>query len=318
MRVIIASTGFPDAGPLLRNLLPDDQVDYCAETDVAREAKKADVLIPVMAEVGADVLSGSTLKLVQQWGIGLEGVDLKAAAESGVMVCNVPADAAPGNAISTAELAIFLMMAVSRRFIDTRPSFVNGPWGGPQGQALFGRYALIVGLGKVGRYLAQRLAAFNMTVSAVKANPDANLAQTLGLEKLGGPDNLSDMLMDADYVISTVTANPTTLNLFDHDAFSRMKPGAVFVNVSRGAVMDESALLEALDSGRLSGAGLDVFNEEPTGRKHPLVGHPKVVAMPHVGGSTELADTEVARVIADNIERVRRGEAPLYQAAYGT
>ena len=318
MRVIIASTGFPHAGPLLRSLLPNDDVDYCAETDVAREAKRADVLIPVMAEVGADVLSGSTLKLVQQWGIGLEGVDLKAAAEAGVMVCNVPADAAPGNAISTAEMAVFLMMAVSRRFLETRQTLVNGPWGGPQGQALFGRKALIVGLGKVGRYLAQRLAAFNMTVSATKSSPDDDLARKLGLEKLGGPGDLTDMLSETDYVISTVTANPTTLNLFDRAAFLRMKQGAVFVNVSRGAVMDESALLEALDSGHLAGAGLDVYNDEPIASGHPLVGHPGVVAMPHVGGSTELADTEVARVLAENIERVRRGEDPLYQATYGT
>lgn len=318
MRVIIASGGFPHAGPLLRERLPNDQVDYCAETDVAREAGRADVLIPFMAEVRRDVLSGSSLKLVQQWGIGLEGVDLKAAAESGVLVCNVPADAAPGNAISTAELAVFLMMAVSRRFFETRHSLVHGPWGGPQGQALFGRKALIVGLGKVGRFLAQRLSAFNMSVAAIKARPDSELAQTLGLERLGGPDDLPDMLAEADYVISTVTANPTTIKLFDQGAFIRMKPDAVFVNVSRGAVMDEAALLEALDSGHLAGAGLDVFNEEPIAAGHPLAGHPRVVAMPHVGGSTELADTEVARVIADNIERVRRGQAPMYQATYGT
>jgi phosphoglycerate dehydrogenase-like enzyme len=317
MRIMIAGTDFPDSGRRLREQLPEDEIFHCLIEGLAAEAREADVLIPCMTRIGAEIIEKSSLRLIQQWGVGLEGVDLEAAARAGVPVCNVPADVVPANAEGTAEQALFLMMAVSRRFKLAQKSFQAGPWGFPEGRILFGGTALIVGLGRVGQTLAVKLRALGMKVMATKGNPEPGLAESLGLEMLGGPGDLAELLPLADFVISTVTAAKGTIGLFGRETFGRMKPGAVFVNVSRGIVVDEAALLEALDSGHLGGAGLDVFAGEPVGLENPLTAHEKVVAMPHTGGVTRECFSEIARVVAENIDRVRRREKPLYRANNG-
>lgn len=308
MRILIAGTDFPGIGQTLTELLPEDELIHCPVEDLARAIPGSDVLIPAMARIGADLIVGSGLKLIQQWGVGLEGVDLQAAAREGIPVCNVPS--AQANAFSTAELAIFLMMAAGRRFHAAQESLTRGPWGFPKGVALVNRHALIVGLGRVGQALAVRLKALGMRISAVKNRPEPELAQSLGLDRLGSPADLESMLSHADFVVSTVIATPQTIGLFNRRMFGLMKPGAVFVNVSRGLVVDEAALVDALDSGRLTGAGLDVFAREPVQPDHPLVRHPKVVAMPHVGGITEQGYEEIGAMVAENIHRVRDGRPP--------
>jgi phosphoglycerate dehydrogenase-like enzyme len=315
MRILIGSLNFPSIEPTLRALLPADEIMPCPVESLAAEGRKAQVLIPTMALIGRDIIIGSSLKLIQQWGVGLEGVDLAAAAEAGIAVCNVPAALTPGNALSTAEQALFLMMAAARRFNLCRDHLTKGPWGAPQGQALFGKEALIVGLGAVGRALAERLNGLAMRVSAVKAHPDPALVSELGLIALGGPDDLPAMLGRADFVVSCLTATPQTIGLFGAAAFEAMKPRAIFVNVSRGKVMNEADLLAALESGRLSGAGLDVFASEPVEPDNPLIQHPAVVAMPHTGGVTEQSFAEIGRQVAANIERLRAGQPLLNQAS---
>jgi phosphoglycerate dehydrogenase-like enzyme len=295
-------------------LLPDDDITPCPEERLAIEARSAQVLIPTMALIGPEIIAGSSLQLIQQWGVGLEGVDLEAAAAQGIAVCNVPAYETPGNALSTAEQALFLMMAVARRFNFARSHLTKGTWGAPQGRALWGQEALIVGLGAVGKALAARLSGLSMRVSAVKAHPDPALARELGLAALGGPDELVAMLGRADFVVSCLTATPQTLGLFNAAAFQAMKPGAIFVNVGRGKVVDEADLLAALESGHLGGAGLDVFAKEPVEPDNPLLKHPAVVAMPHTGGVTEQSFAEIGGQVAANIERLRAGQSLKHQA----
>jgi phosphoglycerate dehydrogenase-like enzyme len=307
MRIIIGSLNFPSIKPILGGLLPDDEIFPCPEDRLAAQARSAQVLIPTMALIGREIIIGSSLKLIQQWGVGLEGVDLEAAAKQGVAVCNVPADETPGNALSTAEQALFLMMATARRFNFSRRNLAEGPWGAPQGRALWGQEALIVGLGAVGKALAARLVPLAMRVSAVKAHPDPVLAGELGLKALGGPDDLAKMLGRADFVVSCLTATPHTMGLFNAEAFKAMKPGAIFVNVGRGKVVNEVDLLSALKSGHLGGAGLDVFATEPVAPDNPLLKHPAVVAMPHTGGVTEQSFGEIGGQVAANIERLRQG-----------
>ncbi|MBU0515464.1 MAG: 2-hydroxyacid dehydrogenase, partial [Proteobacteria bacterium] len=274
----------------------------------------AEVLIPEMLAITAEMIAAGNLRLIQQYGVGLEGVDIEAATRAGVPVCNVPGAIAPDNAESTAEHAVFLMMACARKLNECRRTMSQGPWGSPLGRALFGHQALIVGLGQVGRGVARRLRAFGVRVMATKARPDAELARELGLERLGGPDELIEMLGQADFVVSTVTANPATIGIFDQDLFVRMKPGAVFVNVSRGAVVDETALIGAIESGHLGGAGLDVFGAEPPPADHPLFGMERVVVTPHIAGVTEQSHQAIGRVVAENIERLRDGRPLLHQA----
>jgi phosphoglycerate dehydrogenase-like enzyme len=314
MRIIKASHNFPDIIPILKGLLPTDQVRPVGEDELYEACRHAEVLIPTMARIPAKVITGSSLKLIQQWGVGLEGVDIPAATAAGVAVCNVPADQAVANAESTSEHAVFLMMAAARRLGRHAVHFADGPWGAPLGVALHGRRALIVGLGRVGKALARRLTALGMTVSAVKATPDPALAGELGLDELGGPDELMRLLGSADFVVTALTATPATLGLFNAEACAAMKQGAILVNVGRGAVIDEAALLAALDNGHLGGAGLDVFAAEPVDPANPLLAHSKVVATPHVGGVTEQSFAAIGRQVADNITRLKEGRELRFRA----
>ncbi len=314
MNILIPTDAFPSVSQVLGRLLPDDEVWQGPTAEGLTRLGWAEVLIPEMVPITAEIIDAGRFRLIQQYGVGLEGVDLEAATRAGVPVCNVPGAVAPDNAESTAEHAVFLMMACARKLNECRRTMGRGPWGSPLGRALFGHTALIVGLGQVGQGLARRLTALGVRAMAVKARPDEKLARKLGLARLGGPDDLKAMLVEADFVVSTVTANPTTIGMFDRDLFSRMKPGAVFVNVSRGGVVDEAALIEAIQSGRLAGAGLDVFRQEPPPADHPLFSLETVVATPHVAGVTEQSHEAIGRVVADNISRLR-GRRPLqYQA----
>ncbi|MCF8065565.1 MAG: hypothetical protein K9K36_09995, partial [Desulfarculaceae bacterium] len=271
MRIIVASLNFPAVARTLARNLPDDEIVPTPEERLHEACRSAQVVVPTMARIPAEVITGSGLKLIHQWGVGLEGVDIAAATADGIPVCNVPADQAAENAESTSEHAVFLMMAVARRFNQFQDQFSSGPWGAPLGMSLFGRRALIVGLGRVGQALARRLVNLGMEVSAVKAHPDPQLAQRLGLAELAGPDQLHRLLGQAHFVAATLTATPSTLGMFDQKALAAMRPGAFLVNVGRGTVVDEAALKTALDSGHLGGAGLDVFASEPPGPEHPLV-----------------------------------------------
>ncbi len=314
MRIIKASHNFPDSILTLGRLLPDDQIAAVGEDELLDACRSAEVLIPTMARIPAEVITGSKLKLIQQWGVGLEGVDIPAATAEGIAVCNVPADQAVANAESTSEHAVFLMMAAARRLGEHAEHLAHGPWGAPLGLALYGRSALIVGLGRVGKALAGRLKALGMRVSAVKATPAPGLAGELGLAELGGPDDLKRLLGEADFVAAALTATPATLGLFNAEVFAAMKPGAILVNVGRGGVIDEAALLAALDSGHLGGAGLDVFAAEPVDPANPLLAHPRVVATPHVGGVTQQSFAEIGRQVADNITRLKEGRELKFRA----
>ena len=253
MRIVVASLNFPNIPRTLSLLLPEDEVYPCSEANLEEEIRQADVLVPTMARVGAEILGGSGLKLIHQWGVGLEGVDIDSATARGIAVCNVPAEAAPANAESTAEHALFLMMAAARQFHLTQRALRQGPWGVPEGQALFGRKALIVGLGRVGSALARRLIALGMEVMGIKAHPDKDSSGRPETMTVYGPDAFREKLGEADFVVSTLPVNEQTRGLYDRNAFSAMKCGAVFVNVGRGGVVVENDLLASLDDDHLSG-----------------------------------------------------------------
>ena len=185
-------------------------------------------------------------------------------------MCNVPADQT-ANADSTAEHAIFLMLGVSRRIHDCLSSFREGSWGYPTGEALCGKTALIIGLGKVGRALASKLKGLGMKVEAIKKSPAPDLARDLGLAALGRPADLVNMASQADFVISAALLTDETRGICNKALFQCMKPQACLINVSRGPVVNESDLIEALEQGTIAGAGLDVFTREPLDPSSPLL-----------------------------------------------
>jgi phosphoglycerate dehydrogenase-like enzyme len=245
-----------------------------------------------MARITAAVMDAAPfLKLIVQFGAGLEGVDRSAAEARGIPVRNVPG----ANAQAVAELAAFLMLALARGLPQHRRSFAASLVGDPAGTELRGKTLGVVGLGASGQALAGIARGFGMDVIAVRRTP----APHPDASWVGGPGDLNELLARADYVSLHVPASAETRGLIDAARLARMKPSAYLVNVSRGALVDREALLDALRQRRIAGAGLDVYWEEPPQPGDPLFTLDNVVATPHVGGVTEEALARIAdRVVA--------------------
>lgn len=311
MRILFCSKSFPAAHERLPKLLPEDRIDFCEAGDVARYAAEADVLVPIISPITEEIIAGGRFGLIHQFGVGLEVVDIEAATRHGVMVARVPS-AESGNAGSVAEHALMLMIMLSRRMDEAKTCFAESRFGQPIGQALLGKTVCIVGLGGLGRELAKRLTPFKMTITAVddrpdREVPDANITAIRLLPELG------DAVAEADYVVLCINYTPERRHLFGREVISRMKPGAFLINVARGGLLDQDALLAALRENRVAGAGLDVFWDEPVDPNHPLFKE-NVIATPHIAGVTDASYNGIAQAFARNIERYRKGERPLYLA----
>jgi phosphoglycerate dehydrogenase-like enzyme len=315
MKILICADMFPAMVETVTRLLPEDEVRVCLQKEVASQAPWAEVLIPAMTRLTPKIIqSAPDLKLIQQFGVGLEGVDLQAAAAGGIPVANVPGDQAPIHAECTAEGGVFLMMACARKYNSCQQTLARGEWGRPSGEALINRTALIIGLGAVGQALSARLVPLGMRVSATDIQARSDMAEKLSLDRVEEPSKLYDMLPGADFVISTVTLTPATQGLFNRTVFERMKPTAFVVNISRGPIVNEEDLLAALNEGQIAGAALDVLNQEPPPKDHPLVNHEKVVVTPHTAGITRQSFDALGRCVADNVERLKKGD-PLLNLA---
>jgi phosphoglycerate dehydrogenase-like enzyme len=290
----------------LRAELPEDEVLECSPEEVQDVARRVEVIVPIVARVGEDALASPCLRLVQQFGAGLDVVDIDSASRHGVYVANVPSGET-ANADSVAELAVLLMIALARRWSRAQESLRARRIGVPIGTTLKGKTVAIVGFGGIGRALARRLRAFSVRIVAISRHGPrgAEAEADLHLPASG----LHAALEQADFVVVATPLQAETRGLIGRDAFAHMKRGAFLVNIARGAVVDREALLEALRSGKLGGAGLDVFWEEPPDPADPLFSY-EVVATPHVGGATDTSLQDIAREVAANVNRLRRGEAP--------
>jgi D-3-phosphoglycerate dehydrogenase len=235
--------------------------------------------------------------VVGRAGIGVDNVDLEAATERGVVVMNTPR----GNATTTAELAIALLLSLARHIPRADRAVRAGKWKmkGLVGTEVFGKTLGVVGLGRIGRLVAERGRGLGMRVVAY----DPYLAAGEGQAPVGGAElvELDALLARADFVTVHVPLNESTRNLISWEALARMKPGARLIQASRGGVVDEEAVLDALTSGKLAGAAFDVLVEEPPPRDHPLLAREDVIVTPHLGASSEEAQLRVALDIAEQI-----------------
>jgi phosphoglycerate dehydrogenase-like enzyme len=311
VKVLFCGEWFPDSPELMARLMPEDRFMNCPVDRVKDKGMDVDVLVPLMHRLEPELISGTRARLIQQFGVGLEGVDIPLATSRGIMVCNVPADVTR-NAESTAEHALFLMMGLARRIHRCFRSFREHAWGAPEGEALLGGRALIVGLGRVGGSLASKLSALGMEVEAIRRSPAASTGKDLDLKRIGGPSDLLEMAGRADFVISTVILTDQTKNIFNEALFDVMKPSAFVVNVSRGSVINLDDLMKALESGSIAGGGLDVFPTEPLDPDSPLLSMDNVLATPHIGGVTRQSYEDMGRVVQENLQRFKEGRSPLY------
>lgn len=307
--VVVAGTGFTAVRQHMLQALPGVRFDMIDVATLGRGGVAADVLIPAMSRIDGELMDRIRgLRLIQQWGAGLEGVDIPAATARRIAVANVPS-AGTGNAESVAEWCVMAAIAVSRRLPLAEQTLRGGKvWGGPMGRALLGRTAGIVGMGGIGQALAMRLRPFGMRMLGIKRNPEPGLAERLGMEWIGGPERLPDLLRQSDYLFLCVPLREETRTLIDEARLALLPPQACIVNAARGGLISQAALLKALEEGRLIGAGLDVFEHEPLAIDSPLLGRPDVVATAHIAGVTDVSYRGIAERVAANVRRLLAGE----------
>ena len=311
MRVGLCVRGFTRILEILQEVLPKDEVFECSRSEVIDVAGEVDVLIPTVAPIPATAFAEPRLKLVQQYGVGLDSVDIPAATRAGVLVANIPS-AGTGNAESVAELAIAHMLMLSRHLPIAFERFREKRVGSPLGGCLWERTIVILGFGGIGQEIARRLAGFGTKIIAVSRHgPDGarNRDASIHVDEHVGTDRLGDAVAEADYLVVAAPASPENIGLVGEAVFQRIKRGAYIVNIARGPVIDYDALLAALRDGRVAGAGIDVFWNEPFDPDDPLLKE-NVIPTPHVGGSTERSLVGIGRAVAANIEQLRRGEIP--------
>jgi phosphoglycerate dehydrogenase-like enzyme len=289
--------------------LPGWEIACCSPGKVADHLDGVDVICPLGARIGAQVISSGSFGLVHQFGVGLDGVDIATATQLGVLVARVPGDVG-GNADSCAELAVLHLLALFRRLDESRAALAERRPNRPVGRSLLDATVLIVGLGAIGTALARRLAPFGPRLLGVRARPE--LGGPAGVQLVAGPDQLPDLLAQADAVMCCAVLHNGNAGMFGPAEFAAMRPGAVFVNVARGGLVDEAALLAALESGQVGAAGLDVFSQEPADPHSPLIQHPNVIATPHVGWHTGFMFRQTGEAFAANLMRYSSGEQPLW------
>lgn len=240
------------------------------------------------------------LRVIGRPGVGVDNVDLKAATRHGVVVMNSPM----GNMVSTAELAMALLLAVARNVAQADASMKAGKWDRKSfaGVELHGKRIGVIGFGRIGREVAARCKAFGMDPVAYDPFVAAGVAEAVGVPLLP----LDELLAVSDYLTLHTTLTPETRYLLGKESLAKVKPGVRIVNAARGELIDPEALIEALDSGRVAGAGLDVYVEEPP-KDWRLAQHPKVVATPHVGAQTVEAQERVGTSIAIQVRDFLKG-----------
>ena len=253
------------------------------------------VLVRSATKMDAEAIAAApNLKIIARAGVGLDNVDVPAATAAGVLVVNAPTS----NIVSAAELAVSLLLAVARNVVPANLALKNGQWKRSQfgGVELQGKTVGIIGMGKIGMLVAQRLAGFDMKFVAY--DPYVTTAPS------GGPEikmvSLDELLVASDFVTIHIPKTQETAGLIDSAALAKMKSTAFVINAARGGVLDEDALFDALKSGTIAGAGLDVYATEPC-TDSPLFALDNVVATPHLGASTEEAQEKAGVAVAESV-----------------
>ncbi len=265
------------------------------------------LIVRNQTQVTRDLLQAAKkLVVIGRAGVGLDNIDVAAATDAGILITSTPDQ----NAISVAELAIGLMLALGRMIPAASADTRLGNWNRQQftGTEMYGKFFGIVGAGKIGFLTARRAQAFGMKILAYDPylSRDNVLLSDLNAELV----SLDDLLSRADVVSCHLPATPQTVNLFDADAFARMKSTAIFINTSRGEVVAETDLLDALQSKKIAGAALDVRATEPP-QAGDLESMPNLILTPHIAAFTHDAQSRVTRAICEDVGRVLDGQSPM-------
>jgi len=254
------------------------------------------IIVRSETQITADVLAAAKkVKIVGRAGVGVDNIDVAAASRQGVVVVNVPG----GNTISAAEHTMALLLALSRNVPQANASVKAGEWKRAQftGTELQGKTLGLIGLGRIGREVAKRAQSFGVRVIGHDPYASEEYAKTFNITLT----TLDEIYAQADYISVHVPLNETTKHLFNSKTLARLRPGVRLINCARGGIIDETALAEAIKSGHVKGAALDVFEQEPPAKDNPILALSNVIVTPHLGASTEEAQVKVAQELAETL-----------------
>ena len=306
-RRVLVSDRLAESGLNILREQPDLQIDVntgLTEAELlAAIPNYHALLVRSRTQVTAEVIdAGSNLIVVGRAGVGTDNIDLNAATRRGIIVMNCPA----GNTIAAAEHTVTMMMAISRNVASANASMRSGTWDRTSfvGYELYGKTLGVIGLGRVGSEVVRRARAFGMTPIGLDPYISTAAAERLGVEIV----SLEEVLARADYLSLHMPLTRESYHSIGAAQLAKMKPGAFLINCARGGIIDEGALYEALTDGKIRGAALDVFEEEPP-NDWRLIDLPNVLATPHLGGSTQEAQDNVSIEIASQTVRALRGHA---------
>ncbi|MEP7286232.1 MAG: hydroxyacid dehydrogenase [Chloroflexota bacterium] len=305
---ILVPDNLDKAGLNLLSAAPDVTVQSAAKMsrdEVLAAIPNVDALIIRSAtKVDRTMLEAAPkLKLVGRAGVGVDNVDLDAATDRGIVVMNAP----DGNTVATAELAFGLMLSLVRHIPLAYNSLHEGQWDRKSfmGSELRGKTLGIIGFGRVGRAIAKRALAFEMTVIAYDpfVSPEAPMA--MGVT----PVTLDELYAKSDFITLHALVTDENMHMINAESIAKMKPTVRIINAARGALIDEAALAQAVKDGKIAGAGIDVYGEEPPEAGNPLIGLKGILHTPHLGASTLEAQDEVAIQIANQtLDALFKGE----------
>ncbi len=250
--------------------------------------------------------AGPQLKVISQMAVGYDNIDIAAARARGILVGNTPGVLTD----ATADIAMALLLAVSRRIVESADYIRTGQWQTWQPTALLGTDLAgatlgLIGLGRIGKAVARRARGFDLRLIAHSPHCPPAEAQALGVELV----DMDYLLGQSDYVSIHTPLNERTRHLINHKTLAQMKPSAILINTARGGVVDQQALYEALQAGKLRGAGLDVTDPEPIPLDDPLLSLPNVVILPHIGSASQRTRDRMAMMAADNLIAGVTGQA---------
>ncbi len=314
MRVLVTPTSFAKNDPALRSALENEvgEVVYnlsgkpLSSDELAKMLPGIDGFIAGLDAIDRPALaSADRLKVIARYGVGVDAVDLQAARDKGIAVTNTPG----ANSISVAELAVGLILSLARNIPTAAAATRSGEWPRLAGVSLEGKVVGLVGFGSIGQQVARRLSGFDCTLLAYDPITPESRAAELGVKLL----SLEEVASQADFLSLHCPLTNETRGMVNPAFLQAMKPGAFLVNTARGELVDEAALLAALDSGQLRGAALDVFSSQPPARDNPLLSHPRLIATPHMGAHTDGATQAMGWMAMRDCLAVLRGEEPQFR-----
>lgn len=313
-RVLVTPTSYGKIEPALKTQLEAEVGEVVYNT--TGRPLSADELLTLIPEVdgyiaGLDTINrqvietADRLKVIARYGVGVDAVDLGAARERGIIVTNTPG----ANSGSVAELAVGLMISLARNITTAAQATRSGQWPRLKGLSLDNKVVGLIGFGAIGQQVARKLHGFDCRIIAYDPVADVEKATQLGVEL----QPRLEVITQADFISLHLPLLPETQGMVNEGFLNRMKPGAYLINTSRGELIDEDALFQALKSDHLAGAALDCFAQQPPAADNPLLSLPQVIATPHMGAHTDAATNAMGWSALNDCLAVLRGEQPAHR-----